>query len=257
MASIDIFLFKYRKFIIAFTIGLTLSLFALLTLLVWIQLEPSPVYRVEFNRNGLFGRPHLSLRGQISEPMYAEARKYVGTDVLSADYILDVSINSNGGNGKYSTLLLDLLSQRHSVVWLHPDTACISACVQLFANLPRFASPNAVLGFHQGRIENSNMVKFIKLLGLGPESETHPAIMRPWIEKISPKLLAFIDSCSKNPLETDDGIGLRWSEIEEIIEGKNSFTCDDKQREPLSIHFEKVFKTESAPWYSKLLRHLY
>lgn len=236
---------------------LSVGLLASFGLNIWIRWEPRPVYKVDFIESGPFGRPLLILRGEISEPMYADSRKYVSADALPSDLALDVSINSTGGNGDYSTRLVELLSQRHSVVWLDPDTACISACVQLFASLPSYASPSAVLGFHQGRIQNSNRVKFMRTLGVGPENETNSTIMRPWIARISPKLLAFIDSCKKNPLETDDGIGLRWDEIEQIIEGKNSFTCDEKQSQPLSDHFKKVFRIVEDPSYLDKLLHLF
>ncbi len=51
--------------------------------------------------------------------------------------------------------------------------------------------------------------------------------MHAWATEIAPLLGAFISGCSRNPLDTHEGLVLSGAQIDAISNGKNAFKCDD------------------------------
>ncbi|AFL52520.1 hypothetical protein USDA257_c39760 [Sinorhizobium fredii USDA 257] len=51
--------------------------------------------------------------------------------------------------------------------------------------------------------------------------------MLEWAEEISPNLASFLKACSKNPLDTYEGIALSGQQVEFVSSGRSDFSCDD------------------------------
>ena len=137
-----------------------------------------------------------------------------------------VAIDSGGGNGLVAAEMVGLFNERHMKLEIDPGSDCLSACVYVFAySRDHDADPDAWLGFHQGWVDMPGFHSTLSLVFRG-KPDQQPVYMDHWAKEISPRLLAFFQTCRNNPLRDIDGMVLRWSEIKQIADGIAAFDCD-------------------------------
>lgn len=155
-------------------------------------------------------------------------------------------INSPGGDAETAEKIASLLNTHNLKIEVAPNGLCASACVPLFLHTTSHVNrENAAFIFHQGLSFRMDPYHgFIKTLGLG--SNTAPVLMDPWVKEWGPPLFEFLSSCTDiNPLRSEIGISLTWSEIQAILKGHPQRSCD------AALRAYQCTDNESAPPFCK------
>ncbi|WP_296075723.1 hypothetical protein [uncultured Agrobacterium sp.] len=112
-------------------------------------------------------------------------------------------------------------------------SVCASSCVNTLVTAGSYAvDPKSYLLFHAGKLnpppfDDCQPCLFIKESPLYRTSESLQHLMLAWAGDISPKLASFINNCTRNPLNTYEGLALSGLQIAEISSETNPYTCDD------------------------------
>jgi hypothetical protein len=156
--------------------------------------------------------------------------KYLRSDISPARVLL----SGPGGDGLGGWMSGLAIRWLRLPVLVTDNSLCASSCVNIFVTAQTgVIEPNGYLLFHEGVREPPlfddclpcNVIKTLWPWGKTPESTKHE--MLGWAQELSPNLASFLKSCSKNPLDSADGIVLSGVQIKSIIEGNNDFRCDD------------------------------
>ena len=112
-------------------------------------------------------------------------------------------------------------------------SVCASSCINTLLTSDHYViDPKSYLLFHAGKLEpppfdDCQPCLFIKESPIYRTSESLQHLMLAWAEDISPKLASFINGCTRNPLNTYQGLVLSGLQIAEISSGTNAYICDD------------------------------
>ncbi len=145
-----------------------------------------------------------------------------------------VLISGPGGNGAAAVLGGYVLRSIGLPLRVPAHSVCASACVGMMLTAGNWTvDPDGFLLFHAGRryvppYEDCQPCTFLKEhWPYGNASTSTRRAMLGWANEVSPKLATFLNACSKNPLDTYEGIALSGRQIELIASAKNDFNCDD------------------------------
>lgn len=112
-------------------------------------------------------------------------------------------------------------------------SVCASSCVNTLLTSGHYViDPKSYLLFHAGKHEPPSFddcqpCLFIKESPIHRTSESLQNLMLAWAGDISPRLASFINNCTRNPLNTYEGLVLSGRQIAEISSGTNPYICDD------------------------------
>lgn len=152
----------------------------------------------------------------------------IESEIAAPGRLTTIVFDSPGGELDAAKRIAKAISAAPGIE-VHVYRRCSSACVHIFTHVPRtLALDESEFLFHRGETARGPWELAGELLrDRRGVQDSDPLDMTEWAALISPKLLAFFESCSPNPLKTAAGLKLRWRTIKAIREGVMEETCQE------------------------------